>query len=105
MKTQILSALAVVALVTGCAELRKNKGASFETRQDVLIGGPVNGTTIKDLPDAVKQTLKQRVPNGEIADIEKQTGDGAVVYKVAFIEPGKNATLFIGEDGAVIQTR
>src|SRR2546423_833871 len=103
MKNQILCALAVIALATGCAESRKHMGAGNENDQNVLTGGPVTGTTIKDLPKAVKQTLKERFSNAEVADIDKQTKNGRIVYKISFMEPGKNPTIYVAEDGSVTE--
>ena len=103
MKTQILCALAAVALITGCAETRKNMGAASENDQNVLTGGPVTGTKLKDLPQPVRDTLKERMSTAEIADIDKKTQNGKVVYKISFAEPGKNPSIFIAEDGSVVQ--
>jgi len=104
MKYQILCAVAAVALATGCAEMRKHAGASSENDQNVLTGGPVTGTRIKDLPSAVRETLKQRVPTAEVADIDKQTREGRTVYKISFMESGKNPAVYIAEDGTVMET-
>ena len=103
MKSKILSVLAIVAMVTGCAEVRKHAGAASENDQNVLTGGPVTGTRIKDLPQPVRDTLKQRVPSAEIADIDKKTENGRVVYKISFVEPGKNPSLYIAEDGTTVE--
>jgi uncharacterized membrane protein YkoI len=104
MKRKILCGLAAVALLAGCAEVRKNMGAANENDQNVLTGGPVSGTRLKDLPEPVRDTLKQKVPTAEVADIDKQTQNGKVVYKVSFSEPGKNPTLYVSQDGQVVQT-
>jgi len=103
MKTQILCAIAAVALATGCAETRKDMGAAKENDQNVLTGGPMTGTKVKDLPEPVRNALKDRAPTSEIADIDKETRDGQVVYKVTFAEPGKNPALYITADGNVLQ--
>ena len=103
MKIKILSGLAVVAMLAGCTEVRKNMGAANENDQNVLTGGPVSGTRLKDLPEPVRETLKQRVPTAEVADIDKQTQNGKVVYKISFSEPGKNPTLYISQDGQIAQ--
>ena len=83
--------------------MRKNMGASKENDQNVLTGGPVTGTRLGDLPESVRETLKERVPTAEVADIDKQTMDGQVVYKISFAEPGKNPTIYITIDGKVVQ--
>ena len=103
MKTQILCAIASVALLVGCAEMRKHMGGGKDNDQNVLTGGPVTGTTIKDLPQPVKNTLKEKAPSAEIADIDKQTQGGRVVYRITFTEPTTNPTMYISEDGTLVQ--
>ena len=93
-----------MAMLAGCSEVRKNMGAANENDQNVLTGGPVSGTRLKDLPQPVRESLKQKVATAEVADIDKQTQNGKVVYKISFSEPGKNPTLYISEDGQVVQT-
>jgi hypothetical protein len=105
MKIQILCSLAAAALLMGCAETRHDMGAAVQNDQNVLTGGPVTGTTLADLPQAVKNTLRQRAPRAEIADIDQTTRDGRVVYEVSFIEQGKNPKLYISEDGQLLPER
>ena len=105
MKTRIPFALAIIALASGCADTRKHMGGSRENDHNVLSGGPITGVTIQDLPQAVQSALKQRVPTAEIADIEKQTQDGHVFYKISFSEPAKNPTMCLAEDGTVVEPR
>jgi len=105
MKIALLCVVAAIALVTGCTETRKNMGAANENDRNVLTGGPVTGTRIADLPDSVSKRLKESVPNGEVADIDKQTMDGKTVYKISFAEPGKNPSIYIAEDGTVVQKK
>jgi hypothetical protein len=102
MKT-LLSMVAVVALVSGCAEVRKDMGAAAQNDQNVLTGGPVSGTRLQDLPQPVRDSLKERVASAEVADIDKQNRNGQVVYKISFAEPGRNPALFIAEDGKIAQ--
>jgi Protein of unknown function (DUF2874). len=99
---KIIWGIAAATMLAGCAEVRKNMGAANENDQNVLTGGPVSGTRVKDLPQAVRETLKQKVPTAEVADIDKQTLNNAVIYKISFSEPGKNPTLYIGADGNVV---
>jgi hypothetical protein len=103
MKNQILCALASIALFAGCVEMRKHMGGGNDNDRNVLTGGPVTGTTIKDLPQPVKDTLKAKTPSSEIADIDKQTQGGRVIYRITFSEPGKNPTMYISQDGSIVQ--
>jgi hypothetical protein len=102
MKTQILCAIASVALLVGCSEMRKSMGGA-EHDKNVLTGGPVTGTTINDLPQAVKNTLKEKAGSAEIADIDKQSQGGRVIYRITFTEPAKNPTMYISQDGSIVQ--
>ena len=103
MKLQLLCVAAIIGLTSGCAEFRRNAGASAENDQNVLTGGPITGTRIKDLPAPVQRTLNDRSPSSEIADIDKTTKDGRMVYRIVFSEPGKNPTLFIADDGSIME--
>jgi hypothetical protein len=76
-----------------------------EGDHDVLTGGPVTGTTLADLPQAVRDTLKKRAPQGEVADIDRQVRDEKVIYKISFTNPAKNPALTISQDGKVIPAR
>jgi hypothetical protein len=83
--------------------MRKHMGGGKDNDNNVLTGGPVTGTTIKDLPQAVKNTLKEKAPTAEIADIDKQSQGGRTIYRITFSEPGTNPTMYISEDGTVVQ--
>jgi hypothetical protein len=95
---------AVLLLLVGCMETRSHMGGPSENDSNVLTGGPVTGTQLSDLPPAVRETLKRRVPTGEVADIDKQNFRGEVLYKISFAEPGRNPALYISEDGKIIQS-
>jgi hypothetical protein len=97
-----IAAIAGLTLLVGCAETRREMGAAAENDNNVLTGGPMTGTTLKDLPQSVRQTLKQRAATAEIADIDKQDRNGQVVYKISFAEPGRNPTLYVRQDGKVL---
>ena len=86
MKEQIVLALAVVGLMTGCASNRDHIGTQFS-----------------ELPPAVQQTLNSRVPPAEIADIDKETHHGRTVYEITYREPGKNPKIHIAEDGRIVK--
>lgn len=90
-------------MLAGCLPLRSNRGAA-ETDHNVLTGGPVTGTRVKDLPLAVQATLRQRVPTAEVADIDKEKKAGRVVYKISFLEANKTPTMYITENGSVLES-
>jgi hypothetical protein len=102
MKIGLLCALAALGLSGGCAEIRKNVGGTAQNDQNILTGGPFAGTTLKDLPPAVRNTLRQKLPTAEIADIDKQQSDGRVLYKISFAQPGSNGSMTISEDGTIV---
>lgn len=103
MRIGIFVVVAAIAVLIGCTETpEKEMGAAVDNDQNVLTGGPITGTTIDDLPTAVKETLKERDPHAEIATIEKLRRDGVTAYEFNFAEPDKDPTLYIRKDGVVI---
>jgi len=102
MKTQFLCAIVSAALLLGCSQMRKSMGGT-ENDHNVLTGGPVTGTTIKDLPQPVKDTLKEKAGAAEIADIDKQGQGGRFIYRITFSEPARNPTMYISQDGSIVQ--
>src|SRR2546423_724719 len=115
MKLQLFHSLAAVALLAGCMQTPPNQGAAVDNDQNVLTGGPITGTTLKDLPQPVRDTLKRRAPHEEIADIDraqagaaeiediaKSSGPGPTVYEVRFTNPELFPTLYVSPDGSVL---
>jgi hypothetical protein len=102
MKRYLLCTLAIAGLAVGCTETRQNMGAAAENDQNVLTGGPVSGTTLRDLPQPVRDTLRRTAPTAEVADIDAHLRDGRTVYQIQFIEPGTNPTLHIAPDGQIL---
>ena len=102
MRTQILCAIVSAALLLGCSGMRNSMGGA-ENDRNVLTGGPVTGTTINDLPQPVKDKLKELAPSAEIADIDRQSQGGRVIYRITFTEAGRNPTMYISQDGTIIQ--
>jgi len=104
MRTRIFALAAAAAMMlAGCTETPQYMGAAVDRDQNVLTGGPITGTTIQDLPRAVKDTLKQVVPHSEIASIEKTKRDGRTVYEFTFLE-SENYTpdIYLRDDGQVM---
>lgn len=95
--------MVAIGILAGCTETpEQNMGAAVDNDQNVLTGGPITGTTIDDLPAAVKETLKDQVPHAEIATIEKARRNGVTVYEFNFSEPDQYQTLYVRKDGVVV---
>jgi len=75
-------------------------------RDDRLAKGLKNlfmGTQIEDTPAAVQETI-QRVAGGQkIADIDKETRTGQVVYEVEIDREGRDRELHIAENGTILR--
>lgn len=100
--TTTVAAIAGLALFAGCSNMGHNSGASADRDNNVLTGGPKAGTTLADLPVAVRQTLQKNEPSSEIADIDKRERNGRVYYQISFKGPGKNPVMFIQQDGKIL---
>ena len=103
MKLEVLCLGALLALTSGCAHFRNNARGAAEADQNVLTGGPVTGIRIKDLPAPVRKVLKEQAPTAEAADISTRTRDGRLIYRIVFSEPARNPTLYIAEDGSIME--
>jgi hypothetical protein len=84
-------------LLAGCAEMGKPQGGTGEGEWNVLSAGPIRGTTLDDVPQAVKDTLQERAPHERIADIDKTKRDGRRAYSIRFY--GVHKKMYIMEDG------
>jgi hypothetical protein len=102
MRIKIFALIAAATMLAGCTETPQYQGAAVDNDQNVLTGGPITGTTIQDLPQAVKDTLKQRVPHDEIASIDKMRRDGRVVYEISFLETEETPDLYVRADGKIL---
>lgn len=97
----IFASIAAAAMLVGCTETPQYQGAAVDNDQNVLTGGPITGTTIQELPQSVKETLKERVPHDEIASINKTRRNGQVVYDISFIERD-TPEIYLRADGKVL---
>jgi hypothetical protein len=102
MKIQILCAIVVLGLMSGCAWSGKHTGGSNYNDQNVLTGGPAVGMTIKDLPQTVKDTLQKTAPTAEISDIQRENMSGKTVYKISFLDSTKYPPVWVAEDGNLV---
>jgi uncharacterized membrane protein YkoI len=65
--------------------------------------GSATNLRFEELPIAVRKSVRERVPEARIADIDKSTRDGRIVYDISFEEPGKNPKMRVSEDGTVLK--
>lgn len=101
MRITLFASLALAAMLAGCTETPQYQGAAVDTDQNVLTGGPITGTTLQNLPAAVKGTLKERVPHAEIASILKSRREGRVVYEISFID-NDTPEMYVRDDGKIM---
>lgn len=94
--------MAGAALLAGCTETPQYMGAAVDRDQDVLTGGPITGVTIQDLPPAVKDTLKQRVPHSEIASITRSHRGNKIVYDISFVQTDEAPEIYVADNGKVM---
>ena len=101
-RIKILASVAAAVILVGCTETPKNMGAAVDNDQNVMTGGPITGTTIDDLPQAVKDALKLRVPHAEIASIARSRYDRHAVYEFSFLDADSYPPLYLQDDGKVL---
>lgn len=71
MWTRIFALAAAAMMLAGCTETPQNMGAAVDRDQNVLTGGPITGTTLLDLPQAVKDALKNAPPTPKLPASKK----------------------------------
>ena len=101
MRFNFLVFFAAAALLAGCSETPQFVGAAVDNDQNVLTGGPITGTTIEDLPAAVKQSLREHMPTAEVVSITKSRRHGSVVYDISFAN-SDTRELYLRDDGKVL---
>jgi hypothetical protein len=105
MKYVFLGLITIIILVSGCVE---DKVAAPPAA--VAVNPPITyttnspGTKFALLPAAVQRTVMAQAGSAEIKDINKVTGANREVYEIKFRDPANNPTLFVAEDGTLINT-
>jgi uncharacterized membrane protein YkoI len=61
------------------------------------------GTPFSALPLAAQQTIQAQAPGLQIATISRHEEMGRIIYSVEFTDKGKNPTMRVAEDGALVQ--
>jgi uncharacterized membrane protein YkoI len=64
--------------------------------------GAYMGAQLTEAPAAVQATVKRVAANADVADVDRETEEGKVVYDVELREEGLNRHLKIAESGALL---
>jgi len=64
--------------------------------------GTAYGTQLSEAPAAVQSTVKRTVSSAEVADVNRETKDGRIVYDVEVKQEGMNRHLKIAQDGTLL---
>jgi len=83
-------------------------GVGLIQDEDLLLTGYSKakevGISLKDLPRAVRTTIKKHAAGGKIAEIEKQTVKGTLVYEAAVVLNGKEFDILVSATGKYLGT-
>jgi uncharacterized membrane protein YkoI len=63
----------------------------------------VSDYRLRDLPQAVQKTVREQSGGSEIADIDRETRTGRVLWEVEFEKDGRNTEIHVAEDGTLVQ--
>src|SRR5687767_711594 len=59
---------------------------------------------LEDLPPAVQKTVRQQAGANKIADIDRETRTGRIVWEVEIEQQGRNTEIHVAEDGSLVDT-
>jgi hypothetical protein len=62
------------------------------------------GTKWEDLPPVIQQKAMQFGGKEKVADIDRETEDGKVVYEIEFSREGRNLEIEFAEDGTIVES-
>lgn len=77
----------------------------FDEKGDLLSGSPALDSrkiSYRELPDAVRKVVDERIQNGQVNDVDRQVKDGKVTYEVGFKQNGQQQELVISQDGRIL---
>src|SRR5262249_39337273 len=100
MRIWILPLMTVVAAVAGGCTFG-HIGSPADNDQNGVTGGPVSRPLLKNPPQAVKNTLKDKYPHAEIDTIVKEKFSSQVVYEFSFINSDKTPNIRIADNGQI----
>jgi len=103
MKKRLGAWIGVAALLVGCATHKPSATPPAAAEQHPPpTSSP--GAKFALLPASVQRTITTQGGAAEIEDINKLPGAGRDVYEVRFRESGVNPTLYVAEDGTLVNS-
>lgn len=79
-----------------------------KTARERALEGVNNALTewrLEDLPPAVQKTVTEQSAGQPIADIDRETRTGRVIWEVEFEKAGRNSEIHVADDGTLIPER
>jgi uncharacterized membrane protein YkoI len=58
---------------------------------------------LNEVPASVQKTVQEHAAGRKVVDIDKETWNNRTVYEVEFAQSGRNAQLYVAEDGTIVK--
>jgi uncharacterized membrane protein YkoI len=58
---------------------------------------------LTEVPEPVRKTIQVEAKGREVADIDRETWNRQTVYEVEFKQTGRNAQIYVAEDGSIVR--
>jgi uncharacterized membrane protein YkoI len=72
-------------------------------RAPVVVSTRIPTMRLEDVPPAVRKTIEQHAAGRKVADIDRETWDGKMVYEVEFAQTGRNEQIHVAENGTLLK--
>jgi uncharacterized membrane protein YkoI len=82
---------------------RNYTSAATDINKNAVDSTGAVGTPFSALPLAAQQTIQAQAPGLQISTISRHEEMGRIIYSVEFTDKGKNPTMRVAEDGALVQ--
>src|SRR5436189_126848 len=90
-KVYVVTLIAAAGLAVGCNQSVESNSQAFNTLPPAV-------------QKSVQKTIQAHAPESQIADIERHSDNGRVIYEVSFQDTGKNPSIKVAEDGTLVQS-
>ena len=76
----------------------------------IVLGGTAGAAgadevRIDQVPPAVRATIEREARGGRIEEIERETKNGRVVYKIEFVQGDKEYEIRVAQDGTLLKRK